>query len=159
MATSIFPDPLQLWRDAITKLEADVNALATGSLKAPDTMRSIHQVTTAGLGMQQVFEKVIEAYLRLANLPSRKDLIEVTESLQRIEQKIDRLLPADDAVPRPARTRRPLGTQVPPPAADEAPTPLAKTSRKPATTKGTKAKKAPTARPRRAARPPSKVQP
>jgi len=108
MASSLFPDPLQLWRDAVTKLENDVNSLATGSMKSQQVASSLHQFSNVSMGMQQMFEKVIEAYLRKANLPSRKELAEVAESLRRIEDKIDRLLPGEAAAAtRPARTRRP----------------------------------------------------
>jgi len=64
MAPSLFPDPLQIWREAVTKLESDVNSLATGSLKSQEVARSLHQFSSVSLGMQQMFEKVIDAYLR-----------------------------------------------------------------------------------------------
>jgi hypothetical protein len=121
MASSIFPDPLQLWREAVTRLEQDVNALATGSLGSQEVSRSLHQFSTVSLGMQQMLEKLIERYLQKANLPSRKEVAELAESLRRIEDKLDRLLPAEAAVPRPARTRKPPPVEVPaaetPPAA------------------------------------------
>jgi hypothetical protein len=108
MASSLFPDPLQMWRDAVTKLESDVNALATGSAKSQEVVRTLHQLSGVSLGMEQVLEKVIGSYLRRANLPSRREVIELAESLRRIEDKLDRLLPADSApAPRPPRTRRP----------------------------------------------------
>ena len=50
MSGSLFPDPMQLWREALTRLEKDVNALATGSLESQDVVRSMHQVSTASLG-------------------------------------------------------------------------------------------------------------
>ena len=103
MASSIFPDPLQLWRDAVTRLEQDVNALATGSLGSQEVSRSLHQFSTVSLGMQQMLEKLIERYLQKANLPSRKEVAELAESLRRIEDKIDRLLPAEATVARPSR--------------------------------------------------------
>jgi len=109
MATSLVPDPLQLWRDALTRLEGEVNAAATGSLQSQDVLRALHQYSTVSLGMQQLFEKVVDSYLRRANLPSRKEVLELAESLRRIEDKLDRLLPAEatPVAPRPARTRRP----------------------------------------------------
>jgi hypothetical protein len=111
MASSLFPDPLQMWRDALTKLEGEVNTLATGSMKSQEVARSLNQFSSVTLGMQQMFEKVVDSYLRRANLPSRKEVAELAESLQRIESKLDRLLPADAQpaalAPRPARTRRP----------------------------------------------------
>src|SRR5688572_31823270 len=102
MSTSLFPDPLQMWRDAVTKLEGDVNSLTTGSMNSQEVVRSLHDFSAASLGMQQLFEKAIGAYLRRANLPSRKDVAELAQALQRIEDKLDRLLPAD-AVAAPAQ--------------------------------------------------------
>jgi hypothetical protein len=112
MASSLFPDPLQMWRDALTKFENDANAMATGSMKSPELMRSLQQATAVSAGMQQAFEKVVEGYLRRANMPSRKEVSELAESLQRIEEKLDRLLP-QEAMPRPARTRRPQAAAAP----------------------------------------------
>jgi uncharacterized membrane protein YccC len=109
MSTSLIPDPFQLWRDAIAKLEGNVNSLVTGSMDSQDVMRSVHQLSTVSLGLQQAFEKAIGAYFAKINLPSRKDVTELAAALQRVEDKLDRLLPATAAPspPRPARTRRP----------------------------------------------------
>lgn len=145
MASSLFPDPLQMWRDAVTRLENDVNAMATGGMKSQEVARSLNQFSAVALGMQQAFEKVVESYLRRANLPSRKEVAELAQALQRIEGKIDRLLPADAlhaAAPRPARTRRPPGAVAPPEPAQE-PVPAAA----PAATKPVAAKPAAAKRP------------
>ncbi|MBS0316775.1 MAG: hypothetical protein JSR49_06590 [Proteobacteria bacterium] len=139
MPSSLFPDPLQMWRDAVTRLENDVNAMATGGMKSQEVARSLNQFSAVSLGMQQAFEKVVEGYLRRANLPSRKEVAELAHTLQRIESKIDRLLPAnalDAAAPRPARTRRPPGAATPPAPAQE-PVPAAP----PAATKPAAAKR------------------
>lgn len=109
MASSLFPDPLQLWRDALTKLEGEANSLATGGAKSQEVMRSMHQLSSASQSMQQMVDKAIALYLRRANLPSRQDVKDLSASLQRIEEKLDRLLPQEvpAELPRPARTRRP----------------------------------------------------
>ncbi|WHZ11637.1 MAG: hypothetical protein OJF60_002076 [Burkholderiaceae bacterium] len=114
MASSLFPDPLQMWRDAVTRLENDVNALATSGMKSQEVARSLNQFSAVSLGMQQMFDKMVDAHLRRANLPSRKEVAELAQTLERIEGKLDRLLPAGAqpataAAPRPARTRRPPG--------------------------------------------------
>ena len=121
MASSLIPDPFQMWRDALTKMEGEVNTLATGSLKSNEVVRTMNQLASVTLGTQQVFEKVMEAYLRRANLPSRKEVAELAEALLRIESKIDQVLGTTgggsaSAAPRPARTRRPAAA-VPAPAA------------------------------------------
>ena len=120
VATSLIPDPFQMWREALTKLEGNVNSLVTGSVDSQELMRSMHQLSTLSLGMQQAFEKAIGAYLARVNLPSRKDVSELAAALQRVEDKLDLLLPtgaAGSAAPRPPRTRRPPPEEVAAPAA------------------------------------------
>ena len=110
MSTPLIPDPLQMWRDAVTKLESNVNSLVTGSMESPEVVRSLHQFRTVSLGMEQAFEKAIGSYLSKVNLPSRKDIADLAATLQRIEDKLDRVLPAPPQTalaPRPPRTRRP----------------------------------------------------
>jgi len=110
MASSLIPDPLQMWRDALAQLESNVNSLVTGSMDSKDVMRSVHQLSTVSMGLQQAFEKAIGSYLAKVNLPSRKDVADLAVALQRIEEKVDRLAlsgGAASSVPRPARTRRP----------------------------------------------------
>jgi hypothetical protein len=119
MASSLIPDPLQMWRDALTQLESNVNSLVTGSMDSKDVMRSVHQLSTVSLGLQQAFEKAIGGYLAKVNLPSRKDVTELAEALQRIEDKVDRLAQPNagaPSMPRPARTRRPPEATSPSPA-------------------------------------------
>ena len=141
MSTSPIPDPFQLWRDAVAKMESNVNTLVTGSMESKELMGSLHQLSAVTLAMQQAFEKAIGSYLGKMNLPSRKDVLELAAALQRVEEKIDRLLPADAGalpapVPRPPRTRRPPGgsAAAPPVAAKTAPAPSAP-ARRPATRK------------------------
>ena len=118
MASPAFPDPFQMWREALSKFESDANALANGSMKSQQALQSLHQLSSVWLGMQQLFEKSVEDYLRRANLPSRKEVAELALSLRRIEDKLDRLLPPEalaTPLPRPARTRRPPGAASPAP--------------------------------------------
>ena len=109
MSTPLIPDPLQMWRDAVTKLESNVNSLVTGSMESQEVVRSLHQFRTVSLGMEQAFEKAIGSYLSKVNLPSRKDIADLAATLQRIEDKLDRCCcaAATALAPRPPRTRRP----------------------------------------------------
>jgi hypothetical protein len=123
VATSLIPDPFQMWRDALTKLEGNVNSLVTGGLDSQELMRSVHQLSTVSLGMQQAFEKAIGSYLARVNLPSRKDVGELAAAVQRVEDKLDRLLTGSTTpptLPRPARTRRPPPLAPPEPVASPA---------------------------------------
>ena len=51
MTSSPIPDPLQMWREALTKLESNVNSLVTGSMDSQEVMRSVHQLSTVSLGL------------------------------------------------------------------------------------------------------------
>jgi uncharacterized membrane protein YccC len=136
VATSLIPDPFQIWREALTKLEGNVNSLVTGGMDSQELMRSVHQLSTVSLGMQQAFEKAIGRYLARVNLPSRKDVGDLAAALQRVEDKLDRLLPASaaPATPRPPRTRRPPPEEVAAPPAAETAAPAAKRTRRAKTT-------------------------
>jgi len=131
MTTSLIPDPFQLWREALTKLEGNVNSLVTGGMDSQELMRSVHQLSSVSLGMQQAFEKAIGSYLAKVNLPSRKDVSELAAALHRVEEKLDRLLPAGAgaAAPRPPRTRRPPPEEIAASPAKSAPLVSAKPAR------------------------------
>lgn len=117
MASS-FPDPFQMWRDALTKFENDTNKLTTGAMQSsPEVMRSLNQFASMNMGIQQILEKALDGYLHRINLPNRKDVADLAEALQRVEAKLDQALghsraggnapAAVAASPRPARTRKP----------------------------------------------------
>lgn len=110
----------------LTKLEAELNTLATGSLKHEPVVHALHRLTTLSLGVHRIVDKVIDDLLHRANLPTHQDVVELAEAMRRIEGQLDRLLAQaapDDTAPRPARTRRPPPTQAPlpppPPAAPQ----------------------------------------
>jgi hypothetical protein len=110
MPSSLLTDPFRLWREGVNKLEGDLNALANSGMNSPQFAGVLHRYVRALLGMQQMLEKVLHMTLVKLDLPSRSEIAELTTSLQRIEAKLDRLLPAEavaPAGPRPARTRRP----------------------------------------------------
>jgi hypothetical protein len=132
VATSLIPDPFQMWREALTKLEGNANQLVTGSMDSQELMRTMHQLSTLSLNMQQAFEKAIGAYLAKVNLPSRKDVNDLAAALQRVEDKLDRLLPASaaPAAPRPPRTRRSPPEVASPPAVERAEPAPAKPARR-----------------------------
>jgi hypothetical protein len=120
-----------MWRKAIAKLESGGNALANRAMDSNEFSSALHQMANLSLGMQQTFEKVLGTYLKKANLPSRAEIVELAQTLQRIESKLDRLLPTEptpDPRPRPARTRVPAGRL--PAKADKPAAPAKKTPNK-----------------------------
>lgn len=117
MAQSPPLDPLEMWRQALTRFEGGFNTMAHNATDSNEVTQALHQFSGMSRSLQQVFEKASSSYYKRLNLSSRQDIAAMAETLERIEAKLDQLLTAQ--VPpvqasRPARTRRP-------PAADTAP--------------------------------------
>ena len=112
MAKSFLPDPLELLRLAVNRLEGRANTLAGRGMEIDALMKTLHQVSGLSVALRQAVELAIEnAYKRL-NLPSSREFAEMKATLQRLEDKLDSLLAMQPAAAaprpaRPARTRKP----------------------------------------------------
>ena len=115
-------DPLNLWRDALGQWENRTNQVANQEMKSEDFARATNALLGMSLGLQQALGKANTALLKELNLPSRGELLEIGERLQRIEDQLGqvvRLLGAQSPAAGPApgamppRTRKPVA----PPAA------------------------------------------
>ena len=110
MTSSVNLDPFEMWRQVVTKLEGGMNSLANSGMNSEQFTRAAHQFSQISTGLQQTFEKALDGYFKALNLPSRKDIVDLAETLQRLEEKIDMLLPIEVREPfenRPLRTRQP----------------------------------------------------
>jgi hypothetical protein len=130
------PDPLKLYREAINKFENGVNSLAARHIDSRELGMMINQFSKVSLGLQHLSTSSLERLYKRMDLPSRAEVAALAAALQRVEDKLDRLLPAPSSetiAPRPPRTRRPPPEPVAPPAAVEAKKPALKraTRRKP----------------------------
>ena len=109
MAKSFLPDPLELLRLAVNRLEGRANTLAGRGMEIDALMKTLHQVSGLSVALRQAVELAIEnAYKRL-NLPSSREFAELKATLQRLEDKLDSLLAMQPAAaaPCPPRTRKP----------------------------------------------------
>ena len=109
MAKSFLPDPLELLRLAVNRLEGRANTLAGRGMEIDALMKTLHQVSGLSVALRQAVELAIEnAYKRL-NLPSSREFAEMKATLQRLEDKLDSLLAMQPAAAAP-RTRKPAAT-------------------------------------------------
>jgi hypothetical protein len=108
-----------MWRQALNRLEENMNNMGTQSLKSNEVTKALLQAGTTSTQMQTLMRKSMDQYFKAINLPTRSELLELGEALRRIEDKLDLLLPAAEKpqIPRPSRTRRPAAEK----AADSAP--------------------------------------
>jgi hypothetical protein len=110
MTSSSSLDPFEMWRQVVTKLEGGINSMANSSMNSEQFTRALQQFSQVSTGMQQTFEKVLDGYFKALRLPSQKDIAALADRLQRLEDKIDMLLPMEQREPlenRPLRTRQP----------------------------------------------------
>jgi SMC interacting uncharacterized protein involved in chromosome segregation len=109
-------DPTSLWRDMLTQWERGLNSVANQTMGSNEFSRAMHQVTALSLRMQQTAGEAMSKSLQAMNLPTRTDILALSERIGRIEETLARLeaaLPreaadtAKPAAPRPPRTRQP----------------------------------------------------
>ncbi len=110
MAKSLFPDPLELLRQAVNRMEGRANALAGRGMEVDQVVKTLHQLSSLTLVLRQAMELALDNFYKRLNLPTGREFAEMTSTLQRLEDKLDSLLAAQAApraAPRPARTRKP----------------------------------------------------
>lgn len=117
MAKSLLPDPLELLRQAVNRLEGRANTLAGRGLELDQVVKTLHQLSSLSLVLRQAMELALDNFYKRLNLPTSREFAEMTSTLQRLEDKLDSLLATQAAprqAPRPTRTRLPAAE---PPAA------------------------------------------
>ncbi|MGH8675725.1 MAG: hypothetical protein ACREVG_15620 [Burkholderiales bacterium] len=125
MANANPTDPFGMWRDLIAQWENSVNALGNQAMGSDDFGRSMSQVSSLSLAMQQMMSDMMGRAQAAANLPTRTDIVGLSERLRVIEETlnrvaavVDRLAETDHAqraaAGRPPRTRKPPGGAAPP---------------------------------------------
>ena len=98
-------DPFAIWREQIDRLESSVNTFATSNMESEQFAKALALFLRASLGAHHVFDENLAKLYQRLNLPSRTEVAALAAVVQRIEEKLDMLLPATPSVPRPARTR------------------------------------------------------
>ncbi|MDD1977586.1 MULTISPECIES: hypothetical protein [Pseudomonas] len=88
------PDPFRLYREAITRFENGVNALAARNIDSKEVGLVIDQYSKITLGLQHLSQTSLERLHKRMGLPSRAEVDALAASLRRVEDKLDQLLPA-----------------------------------------------------------------
>lgn len=111
-------DPVAAWADMVQKWEHEINSWSTKLTENEQFGAIIGQATKVQLVAQRAFGEQMETLLRNLNLPSKPQIDQIGERLDAIEDSIDRLrlaiealagkaAPAAAAAPEPRRTRKP----------------------------------------------------
>jgi hypothetical protein len=114
-------DPLALWQKMIGEMEKGFNAFANQAMSSPQFSKAMNQASGATAGAQRQLSDLMEKYLLTMNLPSRAQMVGMSERLQSIEGQLNEIkalllqmnamsgITRDSiaATPRPPRTKRP----------------------------------------------------
>jgi hypothetical protein len=108
MARSFLPDPLELLRLAVDRLEGRDPTRAGRGMEIDQLMKTLQQMSGLSLALRQALEMAMEGAYKRLNLPSSREFAEMKATLQRLEDKLDSLLAAQVvSTPRPPRPPRP----------------------------------------------------
>ena len=108
MARNFLPDPLELLRQAVGRLDGRANNPASRGIEVDTVMKTLQQMSGLSLALRQAVEMAMEGAYKRLKLPTGNEFAEMKATLQRVEDKLDRLLAEQGAAsPRPARPRKP----------------------------------------------------
>lgn len=119
------PDMMKLWRDWLTQSERQWNSFLNDVVGSETIARSMGGQMEAFAAFQRMTSDGMERYLSFMNMPSRKDIIGLGETLRAMEGRLARIeemfqiavesvdgTSAPSSQEEPARTRQPDGVPV-----------------------------------------------
>jgi SMC interacting uncharacterized protein involved in chromosome segregation len=114
-------DPVAMWQSMIGEMEKGFNTFATKAMESPEFSKAVNQVGGVAAGAQKQLGDLMEKYLVSMNLPSREQMVGMSERLQSIEGQLNEIKAllhqmhnsrgaperGSSGAPRPPRTKRP----------------------------------------------------
>lgn len=116
-------DPAQWFREMVTQWETMANQFGGEMSKTPEFNKAMHDMNSAQMAVRQTVHETMEKTLAAANMPSRAEIVDLGERLNRIEETLHRIetrlavggssaavaegAAAFSARPKPKRTKKP----------------------------------------------------
>ncbi len=109
-------DPMAMFRDVVNQWEKLANEYGSQLLARPEAAQAMHNVTAAGLQVQNAVSDAMSKVLAAANMPSKADIEAMGQRLAAVEAnllRIEGLLSGSDAGTskiakiKPTRGRKP----------------------------------------------------
>ena len=128
-------DPFSLVRDLVSQLEKGFNEVANPIMKSDGFSQGANKAMSAAMVAKKLAQDLTQRYFEALNIPSRSDIVALTDRLQALEDRminmqatLDRVAGSSSrpALAAPSRTRKP-----PAPIVEVVATPVPKRTRKP----------------------------
>ncbi len=116
-------DPAQMFQEWVTQWERATDSFSNKMMGNEEFSKYLNQMQGAQIEFQRGFGELMSRQLANLNMPSREDVLKLSESLQgldrrmaRIEASLQKLTESNDSSPSkprkmPPRTRKPPHTQ------------------------------------------------
>ena len=85
------PDPFQLWRSWLDESERQWNSVLNEWMSSDEFGQVSGKVMEGMLALQASFNQATQRYFSLINLPTRTDLLSMSERLSGIEERLARI--------------------------------------------------------------------
>ena len=126
-------DPLELWREWLDRFERQTNSMLNDVMSTPEWSKASGRMMEAFLQFQQGMSSSMERHWSTLNIPTRTDLLTLSERLSEIEERLARIEAAVVPAVRDSRSerRQPKRTKKPPSQRGEAAAEVEKKRSKP----------------------------
>lgn len=121
MAKDTPPDPTQQFSEWVTQWERAVDEFSNTVMGTEDFSRSMNKMQAAQLEFQRRFAEMTAQNLANMNMPSRDEIMRVSEDINGLDRRLDRIermlgqiLSQTSGAPEPKR-KGPARTKKPPP--------------------------------------------
>ena len=120
MAKEMPPDPGEAFREWVTQWERSFDKFSNQLMGTDEFSKMLNQMQNLQLEFQRNFGELMARQLASLNIPSREEVLKISEDLQRLDRRIERIESSlrilaqhsessggNETRKRPARTRKP----------------------------------------------------
>ena len=115
------PDPIQMWRDWLTKSERQMNEMFNEVMGSEGYSQTSSRMMESFIAFQKSMGQASERYLSTLNLPTRTDVLALGDRLAGIEDRLRDLEIAIRAIPGASTAQARKSTRATPPRTRKAP--------------------------------------
>ena len=112
------------WRTMLQQWEGETNKMLNQATGTEESAKALNTALSGALQLQSAFQETMEKSLNALNMPSRSDVLHLSEQIDALSRKMDELIEDKGRegasvqhgtanAPKPARTRKPPKDKAP----------------------------------------------